>query len=202
MPCGSGSSSKEFMAPGGRVTALVGEPDATGILDAGAFDAPRPPGAARLSSLFVGSGRGAFRMTGGGADEFVPRGPSMGLTRIPPGATAFVPPARVRCIGRLRISSRFVRMASRVAASGRALGGGADWSVPTGAFAGLAAVPGAAAFVPPARARDRASLSACSLFVPRPPGEAPDGSGAKEGVWAHKLKPVRSKVSSVFFTVI
>src|ERR1017187_6598568 len=99
MPGCNISSNEGLVPPGGTERALVGEADATGILDAGAFDAPRLPGAARLSSLFVGSGRSAFRMTGGGADEFVPRGASMGLPRIPPGATAFVPPARGRRIG-------------------------------------------------------------------------------------------------------
>jgi hypothetical protein len=97
---------------------------------------------------------------------------------------------------------RFVRMTAPVAASGVATGGGEDWAAPSETFAGMAEVAGAVAFVPSAMARARACASAWSLFVPKPAGVAFVGSGANEGVWAHKPKLVRSKVSSVFFTVI
>jgi hypothetical protein len=192
-----------LVVPDGTVKALVDVPDAADRPDASALDAPGNPGIARLPSRFAGRcGRVVFGNTIVGAGEFVPRGVLPALTRIPPGTTAFVPPAEAWRSSLWRASIRFVRIAAPGAASGVATSGGEDWAAPRETFAGMSEVAGAAAFVPSAMARDRACSSVRSLFVPKRAGVAFVGSGANEGVCAHKPKPVRSKVSSVFFTVI
>src|ERR1035441_448974 len=135
MPCGSGSSSEEMVAPGGRVTALVDGPDAADSPGTGALDAPGNPGIARLPGRVPGRcGRVVFGKTSVGADEFVPRGALTGLTRIAPGTTAFVPPSSAWRSSRWRASIRFVRITAPVAASGVATGGGEDWAAPSETF--------------------------------------------------------------------
>jgi len=125
MPWGSGSSSGELVTAGtgraARAGLIVaaganGSPGA-GSPGAGASDAAGPLGTTMLLGFAVGSARGVFRKTGGGAGESVPAAALTGLTTAA-GAAALVRPARALRRACWRLWSLFVLTLTRVLSAG------------------------------------------------------------------------------------